>query len=40
MDLQLQSLIDALDVASDDRMLRAALKGFATACGFEPPARI
>lgn len=35
MDGQLQSLIDALDVATDERMVRAALKSFATACGYE-----
>ena len=35
MDGQLQSLIDTLDVARDERMVRAALKSFATACGYE-----
>lgn len=35
MDGQLQSLIDALDVASDERMVRTALKCFASAYGFE-----
>ncbi|MGV1793641.1 autoinducer binding domain-containing protein [Rhizobium sp. A37_96] len=35
MDGQLQSLIDALDIASDERMVRTALKSFAVACGYE-----
>ncbi len=35
MDGQLQSLIDALDVANDERTIRSALKNFAIACGFE-----
>lgn len=35
MDGQLQSLIDALDVANDERMVKTALKNFAVACGFE-----
>jgi LuxR family transcriptional activator of conjugal transfer of Ti plasmids len=32
---KLQSLIDALDVASDERMIRTALKSFVTSSGFE-----
>ncbi len=32
---QLQPLIDALDVATDERTIRSALKNFAIACGFE-----
>lgn len=35
MDAQLQSLIDALDIAYDERMVRSAIKTFAIACGFE-----
>ena len=35
MDGQLQSLIDALDVANDERTIRTSLKSFALACGFE-----
>lgn len=35
MDSHIQSLIDALDVATDERMVRNALKNFAVACEYE-----
>lgn len=35
MDGQLQSLIDALDVATDERMIRAAMHSYCVGCGFE-----
>ncbi|MGN7773551.1 autoinducer binding domain-containing protein [Phyllobacterium sp. 22552] len=35
MDGQLQSLIDTLDVAIDERMIESAMKRFTIACGFE-----
>lgn len=35
MDEQLQSLINALDVAIDERMIESAMKSFTIACGYE-----
>lgn len=35
LDGQLQSLIDGLDVAIDERMIESAMKSFTIACGFE-----
>lgn len=35
MDGQFRSLIDTIDVASTDQMIRYALKNFAQGCGFE-----
>lgn len=35
LDGQLQSLIDTVDVANDERTVKAALRTYAVACGFE-----